>query len=234
MAVSYCGDEIKYEALKTFLNIPDKEIYFNITKYIRDNNPKEILCYFNQLNEQGFDMQTFYNGITEHLRNLMIVQSTQNIDLLDEPDSIKSKYNEEAGQLSSEQVSRLLKILFEAENRFKYSSNQKILLESILVELTRVNAEVINLSDIISEIEGVKKKILSEKNYPENTATSPDEKQPPIREKIRDTVASDNSNKTSGSDSIHNISSKENEIIEKLKEFFDVEEYKINQGFDEV
>ena len=69
-----------------------------------------------------------------------------------------AKYLEEAKGFSSEQILRLMKILFEAENRFKYSSSQKILLEVLLTELCRVNADVVDLSVILSEIEAVKKK----------------------------------------------------------------------------
>ena len=126
MSVSFCGENIKYEELKNFLNIPDKEIYFNISNYIKEGNSNGILSYFNSLSEQGFDHQTFYNGITEHLRDLMIVNSTGKTDLLDEPDTIKEKYLEEAKGFSSEQILRLMKILFEAENRFKYSSSHQI------------------------------------------------------------------------------------------------------------
>ncbi len=158
MAVSYCGDKIKYEELKNFLNIPDKEIYFNISKFIRDGNAKEMLKYFGEMNEKGFDLQTFYHGITEHLRDIMIVKSTGNPELLDESDSVKEKYLNESKEFTDEQIARLMKILFEAESRFKYSSNQKILFESILVELCRVNTEVVDLSVILSEIEAVKKK----------------------------------------------------------------------------
>jgi len=159
LSVSFCGEIIKYDELKNFLNIPDKEIYFNFSKFIKEGNAKEILNYFNELNAKGFDMQTFFNGITEHLRDLMIVNSTGNVELLDESDSIKEMYITEAKEFSSGQISRLMKILFEAENRFKYSSNQKILLETILVELCRVNSEVLDLSEILSEIEAVKKKV---------------------------------------------------------------------------
>lgn len=158
MAVSFCGDDIKYEDLKNFLNIPDKEIYFNISGYIREGNASEILSYFSSLSEKGFDHQTFYNGITEHLRDLMIVNSTGKTDLLNESDNVKEKYLEEAKNFSPEQILRLMKILFEAENRFKYSSNQKILLEVLLTELCRVNSDVVDISVILSEIEAVKKK----------------------------------------------------------------------------
>ena len=158
MAVSFCGDKIKYEELKNFLNIPDKEIYFNISKFIRDGNAKDMLTYFGEMNEKGFDLQTFYHGISEHLRDVMVVKSTGNPELLDESDSVKEIYLKESKEFSDEQIARLMKILFEAENRFKYSSNQKILFESILVELCRVNTEVVDLSVILSEIEAVKKK----------------------------------------------------------------------------
>lgn len=158
LSVSFCGENIKYKELKNFLNIPDKEIYFKITGLIKEGNTKEILNYFNELNEHGFDLQTFFNGITEHLRDLMIVNATGKVDLLDESDSIKEKYTEEAKSFSSDQISRLIKILFEAENRFKYTSNQKILMEAILAELCKVNSEVLDLSVILSEIEAVKKK----------------------------------------------------------------------------
>ncbi|MBK8549979.1 MAG: hypothetical protein IPL53_02545 [Ignavibacteria bacterium] len=88
----------------------------------------------------------------------MIVKSTGNVELLDESDSVKEKYVNEAKNFSDEQIARLMKVLFEAESRFKYSSNQKILFESILAELCRLNSEVVDLSVILSEMEAVKKK----------------------------------------------------------------------------
>ncbi|MDQ3019525.1 MAG: DNA polymerase III subunit gamma/tau [Bacteroidota bacterium] len=267
MAVSFCGDKISFNELKNFLNIPDKEIYFNISKYIKEGNAKDILIYFNELSEKGFDPQTFYQGITEHLRNIMIVESTGKVDLLDESDSIKEKYLIEAKEFSSEQISRLMKVLFEAESRFKYSSNQKMLFEAILAELCRVNSEVVDLSVILSEMEAVKKKSQSlTADFPDliNKNYDSGDKNENFETNIKDTVSDKNENnceesylKVSDSNKIQNAkkeklieessndlllsresdplnpkenpdSSKEKEIIEKLKELFDVEEYKIH------
>ena len=248
MAVSFCGDKIKYEELKNFLNIPDKEIYFNISKFIREGNAKEMLNYFNELNERGFDLQTFFNGITGHLRDLMIVNSTGNVELIDESDSIKEKYKSEAKLFTSDQIARLMKVLFEAESRFKYSSNQKILFEAILLELCRMNSEVLDLSVILSEIEAVKKK-----DY--DVGDDFDNDEIPTKKEFVETakdVTTDTSSKTELSksdESAKPVESKENnskeevmpvtkpnqdssakgnEVIEKLKELFDVEEYKFN------
>ena len=158
MAVSFCGDNIKYSELKSFLNIPDKDIYFDMSEFIQNGDVKSILIYFNDLEEKGFDMQTFFNGITEHIRDLLIVKSTSNPELLDESDSFREKYLTASKSFSTDQLQRLLKILFESESRFRYSANQKILLETILAELCTVNRDVQALSELISEISSLKKK----------------------------------------------------------------------------
>lgn len=242
MAVSFCGDKIVYNELKKFLNIPEKDIYFNFTKYVRAGNAKDALIYFNELNEQGFDMQTFFHGLTEHLRDIMVVKTTCKADLLDESDSIKEKYLKEAGEFSIEQISRLMKVLFEAETRFKYSSNQKILLEAIISELCRLNSEVVDLASILSEIEAAKKKTLTgsvgkaetrvnqrsdteQDNVPEN----PTNGVPKENSKQQLTISSQKEisgdKLTASHDSPSNT---DNEIINKLKELFDAEEYRID------
>ena len=224
MAVSYCGTDIKYSELKVFLNLPDKEIYFNISKFIHDGNPKEILCYFSKLDEQGFDLQTFYNGITEHFRNLLIIKTTDNEALLDESDLIKKRYKEESELYTEDQIMRLLKILFEAEARFKYSANQKILLEAILVELCRINRDVVDLSNLISDLETIKKKT-SKIDYTEPSL-------PEIKIKLQDTVKKDikPTTKTEQHDVEQNSTDNQNDsdLVKKLKDLFDVEEYKMD------
>jgi len=235
LSVSFCGEDIKYKELKHFLNIPDKEIYFKISEYIREGNAKEILNYFSELNDHGFDLQTFFNGITEHFRDLMIVNSTGKTDLLDESDSIKEKYSSEAKLFSADQISRLMKVLFEAENRFKYSSNQKILLEAILVELSRVNTEVLDLSEILSEIKAVKKKFLTEPSTPAEKKSPSGITDQNLNDTVKEEKKAQVKSITEAPQSIPVNNDKtgkpenSSDIISKLKELFDTEEYKINQ-----
>jgi len=227
MAVSYCGNEIKYTELKKFLNIPDKEIYFKISEFIEDNNSKELLVYFNELSEKGFDLQTFYNGLTEHMRDLLIVNSTDNPDLLDESDSVKEKYSEESKKFTKEQLERILKVLFDSENRFKYSSNQKIFTEVLLNEISRVNSEVADLAQILSELESVKKKSKSENGVVKSkkTITCNDIEAIEVKE-----ISSSNNYEEEKTDNKieNNIVTKEGDLIGLIKKIFDAEEYKFN------
>lgn len=227
MAVSFCGNDIKYEELKNFLNIPDKEIYFEISKFIRENKTGELLRYFDGLNEKGFDLQTFFNGLTEHMRDLMIVNSTGNSDLLDESDSIKEKYSEESQKFTNEQIERILKILFESENRFKYSSNQKILTEVLLSELSRVNSKVTDLAEILSELEAVKKKSKSGNEYVSKVVIN--EKIEILKEQninIPDKKVSEAENKGIQTDGKKIL--KEEDLAQLIKNLFDAEDYNFN------
>lgn len=197
MAVSYCGNNINNIELKGFLNLPDKEIYFNVSGYIKNENPKELLNYINYLQDQGFDLQTFFNGLTEHFRNILVIKTTGKPELLDESDFIKKRYAEESADFTLEQTLRILKIIFDNETRFKFSANQKILLESLLVEICRINKEIVDLSELISGLEMLKKK-------------SPDSGETFIR---LNTTTTKEKTKT------------ESELEKHLKELFDVEEY---------
>jgi DNA polymerase-3 subunit gamma/tau len=224
MAVSYCGNDIKFSELKEFLNLPDKEIFFNISKFISEGNSKEILNYFNKLEEQGFDLQTFYNGITEHFRNLLIMKTTGNQDLLDESDLIKKRYKEESEQFSEDQIMRLQKIMFEAEARFKYSANQKILMEAILVELCRVNRDVVDLSNLISDLENIKKKT-GKLNYPEPTQSEIKIKlQTPASKSVRTSTNKEQADKVKNSTNDQSDS----DLVKKLKDLFDAEEFRMD------
>jgi DNA polymerase-3 subunit gamma/tau len=200
--------DVKYKELKEFLNIPDKEIYFNISKFIRESNSKDILSFLDSLQEKGFDLQTFYNGIVEHLRNLLVIKTTDNPALLDESDVIKIKYKEESVLFSEDQLLRLLKIMFENEYRFKFSSNQNVLIESLLVELCRINKEVVDVSGLISELEAIKKKTSNiNKNYSE--------------------ISKDSESQSSYSADVNK--NEDSPVVKKIIELFGAEEFHLNK-----
>lgn len=202
LAVSYCGNNISINVLKEFLNIPDKEIYFKISEFIKNADSKGILEYFSELLEQGFDLITFYNGITEHLRNILLIIITYNPKQLDEPDNIRDKYLAASKDFTLDSVLRLIKILLDNESRLKYSGNQKILFEVILTELCRIEKEVFDISVLISELEAIKKKTPDSLIFNSNSGLS------------SVNVKSNSENKI-----------KDSELVAKLKQLFVLEEH---------
>lgn len=223
MAVSFCGENIKFDELNKFLNLPDKETFFKISDYIQEGNSKQIISSFSSLVDQGFDLQTFFNGLLEHLRNLLIIVSTSNVELLNESDVIRSRYLETSKKYTEGQVLRLLKILFESEGRFKFSGNQKLLLESILIELCRVNAEVKDLSEMIAIVNSLKNR---------SAEAKPDSK--PIKQNFRITESVVEVDKAIVKEIVTQVNSEAQDEIkikktlaEMIKEMFDAEDYEI-------
>jgi len=161
LAVSYCGNVIKTDELNQFLNLPDKEMYFDISGFIYSGDSSSLIKYYAGLQDKGIDMQNFFAGIIEHFRNLLVVKTTSSPDLLDESDITKKRYVEESSKFSQEQILRILKLLFDNEAKVKYSANQLILFESLLVELCRINKDIVDISVLISELEDIKKKNLN-------------------------------------------------------------------------
>jgi len=210
-AVSYCGEKITIGDLVSFLNIPQKEIYFSMAEFINSGDVKSALNYFNELSAKGLDIQTFFNGLTEHFRDLLIIKSTSEEDLIDEPDSIKEKFTAEAKLFSIDSILRLMKVLSDAENRIRLSSNQKIFLEVLIAELCRVNSEVSDLAEIITELKGSKKKFLTEAS--EHVS---------VKNETPAAVVGNMKEQKEGE------LPEKDKIVQTLKELFDVVEYKFD------
>lgn len=212
-AVSYCGNKITVEELTGFLNLPQKEIYFTVAGFIHAGDVKGALSFFNEQMNMGLDIQTFFNGLTGHFRDLLIVNATSDTGILDEPDSIKEKYSEEAKLFTADGIIRILKVLSDAENRIRFSSNQKIFVEVMLAELCRLNSEISDLSEILGSFREVKKKFLTEG----------------AQSKAEDAQAHASESKAAEkSQAGRSEALTHKEIVAKLKELFDAVEYNFN------
>ena len=80
--VSYSGDTLNYKNVIENLNILDYEYYFKVTDALIYNDIPQLLLIFNEIIENGFDGQHFITGLSEHLRNLLVIKDLATIELL--------------------------------------------------------------------------------------------------------------------------------------------------------
>ncbi|MBZ0204395.1 MAG: DNA polymerase III subunit gamma/tau [Ignavibacteria bacterium] len=155
MSASYCDGNITFEKLKSFFNLAESDVYFNITDFIRSKNGSGLLSYFDELMNKGYDMQTFLDGLTEHFRNLLVCGSTGSAELILESENVKQKYTDYISKFSQIEIINSLKLILQTEYTFKYSSNQRTLLEALLIELIKFT-DTRDLSEIIEELKELK------------------------------------------------------------------------------
>lgn len=155
MSAAYCDNNIIFDKLKVFFNLAESDVYFKITDLIRTKDGKGLLNYFDELMNKGYDMQTFLDGLTEHYRNLLVAGSTNSSELIMESESVKQKYQEYINNFSQIELINSLKLILQAEYTFKYSSNQRTLIEALLIELIKFT-DTREISKILDEINELK------------------------------------------------------------------------------
>jgi DNA polymerase-3 subunit gamma/tau len=155
MSAAYCDNDITFEKLKSFFNLAQSDVYFDICDLIKAKDAKGLLGYFDGLMSKGYDMQIFLDGLTEHYRNLLVSRSTGNADLILESESVKKKYTGYIDKFTELEIINSLKLILQTEYTFKFSSNQRTLLEALLVELIKFT-DTRELSQILEELKAIK------------------------------------------------------------------------------
>ncbi|MBE2226129.1 MAG: DNA polymerase III subunit gamma/tau [Ignavibacteria bacterium] len=155
MSAAYCDNEITFDKLKAFFNLAQSDVYFEISDLVKQRDAKGLLNYFDSLMDKGYDMQIFLDGLTEHYRNLLIVCSTGSAELIIESEPVKQKYAENISKFSQLEIINSLKLILQTEYTFKYSSNQRTLIEALLVELIKFT-DTREISQILEELSRIK------------------------------------------------------------------------------
>jgi len=155
MSAAYCDNNVTFEKLKSFFNLTESDVFFTITDLVQAKDGKGILNNFDELMNKGYDMQIFLDGLTEHYRNLLVTSSTGSAELIMESEQVKQKYAEYINKFAQIEIINSLKLILQAEYTFKYSSNQRTLIEALLVELIKFT-DTRELSEILDGLKELK------------------------------------------------------------------------------
>lgn len=155
MASAFCENNITYDKLKLFFNLPDYEVFFNIIDLIKEKNAKGLLKYFSELIEKGYEPLGIIINLTEQYRNILITVVSGSADMIHEDQSVKEKYLSYLGSFSEIEVLNSLKLIIQTEQLLRYSSNPRTLCEVLLLELIKFT-DTRELSSLIEELKNLK------------------------------------------------------------------------------
>lgn len=155
--VSFCNGDITYQKVVDNLNLLDKDYYFKVTDAIVNQNVSDVLNYFDQILERGFDGQLFLNGLNEHFRNLMVCKDSATAHLLDVGEIHKAKYNEQSKNTNITFLLNALNINNQFDLEYKNSRNQRLHVELALLKLCHIK----NMLNSATTLDELKKKVMS-------------------------------------------------------------------------
>lgn len=154
--VSFTNGKVTYQNTLEHLNILDHDYYFKLLESLLQQDLASAMLLYDEINKKGFEGDIFLNGFAEFIRNLMVCKNPKAIQLLDVVETMRSKYEKVAQDVSLSFLLSALNILNEAEINYKTARNKRLHVELALMKLNYLQQAIEISADNASGI--VKKK----------------------------------------------------------------------------
>lgn len=155
-AIAFCGNNITHNELLQALNVVGTDRLFQFMNCVKTHDADQGLELINTLLQEGYDIQEFLIGLTEHLRNLYIAHHSKQLHMVEASEDTKTKYKDSAPDFSRDDLMRMLHIVSEAQIKIKDANQPRIQFEITLLKLIHMERSE-NLVKLLSELEEVKK-----------------------------------------------------------------------------
>ncbi len=133
--VAFCGTQIHYEDVIRNLNVLDYEYSFKLVDAFLAKDHGTALLVFDEILSKGFNALHFISALGSHLRDLLVSRTGGLESLLDLPDSLRARYQEQAARCSLKFLFDALGIISQCEAGYRASTNQRLHIEFALMRL---------------------------------------------------------------------------------------------------
>lgn len=157
----YLGQKLTYDNVLEVLGAVDTEIFSALLRKILDKNITGAIALLEELIIQGRELGQFVVDFTWYLRNLLLVQSADDMeDVLDISTEHLKLLKEEAELIKPEVMMRFIHVFSQLTNQIKYSSQKRILIEIAIIKLCRPAMEQ-DYASLIQRMDDLEKKMES-------------------------------------------------------------------------
>lgn len=146
--VAFCGTDVKYEDVVRNLNVLDYEHCFQLTESMLANDYASALLKFDEVLSKGFNALYFMASLSLHFRNLIVAGNGALDAMLEFPDSVKRKYQEQAARCTIQFLYDALSITSQCESGYKESVNPRLHIEFALMKLCFLTGGEVSLRPV--------------------------------------------------------------------------------------
>lgn len=152
----YLGEELTYDKVLETLGAVDTEVFGRLLRQILEKNVMRAVRILEEMIMEGRELGQFVADFTWYMRNLMLVQSSENMeDVLDLSAENLALLKEEAKLVDEETLMRYIRIFSELGSQIKYASQKRILIEIAVIKLCKPEMEqdCLSLAERIGNLE---------------------------------------------------------------------------------
>ncbi len=138
----HLGETLTYENVLEVLGAVDTEIFSRLLRQIISKDITGAIGTLDTLVDEGREMGQMVTDFTWYLRNLLLMQSSDDMeDVLDMSKEHIAALKEEAELVKPEVLMRYIRIFSELGNQVKYASQKRILIEIAIIKLCKPQME---------------------------------------------------------------------------------------------
>lgn len=195
--ISFTEGVITCDYVISVLGIVNNDLMFSVVDDIIVKDISKVLESIDNVIREGIDIKQFIKDIILHFRNLMIAKASSDVhNSIDGTEEFIELIKAQAERVELYEIIRFLNLLSETENKAKWSTQPKIILEVDLIKMMSLpnETDVNSLFDRIDKLETelrnrprvsenrVLSETSSEKNQKDNTDKPPktEKKQEPL------------------------------------------------------
>lgn len=138
----HLGRELTYDKVLDVLGAVDTEVFSRLLRFCLERDVLGCVRLLEEIVMQGRELTQFVTDFTWYLRNLMLVQASDNLeDVIDMSTDNLKRLKEEATRVQMEQIVRYIRIFSELSGQIRYAAQKRILVEIALIKLCKPEME---------------------------------------------------------------------------------------------
>lgn len=157
----YLGQKLTYDKVLKALGAIDTEVFSRLLRQILEKNVTQAIKMLEEIVIEGRELGQFVTDFTWYLRNLMLVQSADDMEeALDISAENLALLKEEAQLIDAGTLMRYIRIFSELGSQIKYAAQKRILIEIAVIKLCRPEMEK-DYASLVDRINSLEKRLES-------------------------------------------------------------------------
>lgn len=150
---------LTYDKALDVLGAVDTEVFSRLLRNVLDRDVTGCVQLLEEIVMQGRELTQFVTDFTWYLRNLMLVQASDNLeDVIDMSTDNLKRLKEESQMADMDRIVRYIRIFSELSGQIRYASQKRILVEIALIKLCKPEMEV-NQEAVLDRLRQVEDKL---------------------------------------------------------------------------
>jgi len=138
--VSFTDYNLTLDEVTSNLNIIDFNTYFRLSDLINNKDIPGILYLYNEIYNKGFDDLNFLNGLSKHLRELLVYRLNSNDKLSDHKSELSKRYIEHSKNILDKDLILMIEIINETLVNYQRVNDKRMHIELCLMKIASLDS----------------------------------------------------------------------------------------------